>query len=285
MTEPQVLLQRMRDVLSRTGLTLDEVWVSYYAMGGAVSRFELEACLGGLLLLQSAECDILADATNELLSEVGASDRIPRCSEDTATESPIDSRRSLGVAGAFLFSDEEQEVERLDAVNRTRLMDTTPEDRFDRITREAKDYFQVSSVIIALIDDRRQFLKSVIGPVQQNMPREMSFCNATIRNAGPLIVRDARTDERVKHSALVLGEPFIRFYAGYPLRGPGGWTIGTLCVIDQEPREYSMRDGRKLRNLARQIEDEINGPRLLPDTVEDDGESQPGQDAAATPKQ
>ncbi len=285
MTEPQVQLQRMRDVLSRTGLSINDVWVNYYAMGGELSRFELEAYLGGLLVLQPVERDILADATNELLTEVGSRDRIPRCSEDAATESPIDSRRALGVAGAFLFSAEEQEEERLDAVNRTRLMDTTQEDRFDRIACEAKGYFQVSSAIIALIDDRRQFLKSVIGPVQQDMPREMSFCNATIRNAGPLIVRDARTDERFKHSALVVGEPFIRFYAGYPLRGPGGWTIGTLCVIDQEPREYSMRDGRKLRSLARQVEDEINGPRLLPNTVPGAGESQLGQDAAATPEQ
>lgn len=124
--------------------------------------------------------------------------------------------------------------------------------------------------MVALIDDRRQFLKSVIGPVQQNMPREISFCNATIRDAGPLIVRDALVDDRFMNNPLVLGEPYIRFYAGYPLRGPGGWTIGTLCVIDQEPREYSQRDGRKLRTLAHRVEDEINGPRLLPDDADND---------------
>lgn len=267
----RVQIQQLREALSATGLTVENIWVGYYGMGGTVSRFELEAYLAGLLELQGQECDILADATNELLSRMGAKGRIDRCSEDAPAESSGDSRRGLGVAGAFLFTPEEQEQERLGAVTRTRLLDTGQEERFDRITREAKDYFRVSSVIVALIDDRRQFLKSVIGPVQQNMPREISFCNATIRTAGPLIVRDARADERFRDNPLVVGEPYIRFYAGYPLRGPGGWTIGTLCVIDQEPREYSMRDGKKLRTLARQVEDEVNGPRLVPEGDEATG--------------
>ncbi|MBG6185376.1 hypothetical protein IWX65_003355 [Arthrobacter sp. CAN_A214] len=264
--DAQAHILQMREVLSATGLTLPEVWVTYYGMGGAVSRFELEAHLAGLLVLQPEECDVLADAINDLLSGMATKSRIARCSDDRPAESPAQARRALGMAGAFLFTAEEQEDERLDAVTRTDLLDTVQEERFDRITREAKDYFGVSSVIVTLIDDRRQFLKSVIGPIQQNMPREISFCNATIRNAGPLIVRDALEDERFKNNPLVVGEPYIRFYAGYPLRGPGGWTIGTLCVIDQQPREYSMRDGRKLRTLAGQVEDEINGPRLLPDT-------------------
>jgi hypothetical protein len=270
-------MQQLRDVLAETGLDLEDVWVSYYGLGGAVSRFELEAFLGGLLVLQDQECDILADATNDLLVELGADRRISHCSADQAAGTAGDSRRELGVAGAFLFTAEEQEEERLHAVTRSALLDTVREDRFDRITQEAKDYFGVSSAIVALIDDRRQFLKSVIGPVQQNMPREISFCNATIRTAGPLIVRDALEDDRFKENPLVLGEPYIRFYAGYPLRGPGGWTIGTLCVIDQEPREYSMRDGRKLRTLARRVEDEINGPRVIPDQ-DGQAEDPPGQE-------
>jgi GAF domain-containing protein len=263
-----VHVQQFRKVLSGTGLSLDRVWVSYYGLGGAVSRFELEAYIGGLLILDDHECDLLADATNELLIDRGAIERVNRCSDDASAES-AQSRFELGAAGAFLFTAEEQEQERLHAVTRSDLLDTGREERFDQITQEAMDYFGVSSSIVALIDDRRQFLKSVIGPVQQNMPREISFCNATIRNAGPLIVRDALEDDRFKRNPLVVGEPYIRFYAGYPLRGFGGWTIGTLCVIDQKPREYSMRDGRKLRMLARRVEDEINGPRVLPD---DNGE-------------
>ena len=274
-TEAQV--QRMREALSTAHLSVEDVWVGYYAVGGSVSRFEIEAYLGGLLILPIEECDLLAEATNDLLSQAGMSLQIPRCAVESSQASQ-NSRRALGSAGAFLFTVEEQEQERLDAVTRSNLVDTAPEARFDRITQEAKDYFQVSSSIIALIDDRRQFLKSVIGPVQQNMPREIPFCNATIRNAGPLIVRDALEDDRFKANPLVLGEPYIRFYAGYPLRGPGGWTVGTLCVIDQKPRDYSPRDGKKLRVLARRAEAEINGPTLLPDESEIDPTPEPDQE-------
>jgi hypothetical protein len=267
----QKQIHQFREVLSGTGLTLQDMWVSYYGMGGLLSVFEIEAYLAGLLELQPEECDLLVDATNELLAQVGARLRVEHQAKGDSAGSASDSRRALGVAGAFLFTPEEQEQERLDAVTRTHLLDTGREERFDRITREAKEYFQVSSVIVALIDDRRQFLKSVIGPVQQNMPREISFCNATIRNAGPLIVRDALADDRFSRNPLVIGDPYIRFYAGFPLRGPGGWTIGTLCVIDQSPRDYSSRDGRKLRMLARRVEDEINGPRLLTQAIDDEG--------------
>jgi hypothetical protein len=260
----QAHVQQFRDVLSETGLSLEDVWVNYYALGGAVSRFELEAYLGGLLELNDLECDLLAEATNELLADSGSKTRMSPCSGDPSAELAR-SRYELGAAGAFLLTAQEQELERLHAVTRSDLLDTEREDRFDAITQEAKDYFKVSSSIVALIDDRRQFLKSVLGPVQQNMPREISFCNATIRNAGPLIVRDALEDDRFKENPLVVGEPYIRFYAGYPLRGPGGWTIGTLCVIDQQPREYSMNDDATLRALALRAEDHINGSRLLTD--------------------
>lgn len=272
-----VQVQRMRAALTGAEFSIEDLWVRYYGLGGTVSRFEIESYLGGVLVLPGEQCDLLAEATNDLLATTGTSVRVPLCGVEGLGVASRESRRALGSAGAFLFTAEEQEQERLDAVTRSELLDTGPEARFDRITEEAKAYFQVSSSIVALIDDRRQFLKSVIGPVQQNMPRALSFCDATIRNAGPLIVRDALEDDRFKNNPLVLGEPYIRFYAGYPLRGWGGWTVGTLCVIDQKPREYSMRDGRKLRSLARQIEDEINGPRLLPDDSDDGAAQEPGQ--------
>jgi hypothetical protein len=257
-------VQQYREVLSETGLSLESVWVNYYALGGTVSRFELECYLGGLLVLDDHQCDILAHATNEVLTYRGTDARVSTCSDDSSAES-VRCRYELGAAGAFLLTAQEQEQERLHAVTRSGLLDTEHEERFDAITQEARDYFNVSSSIVALIDDRRQFLKSVIGPVQQNMPREISFCNATIRNAGPLIVQDALEDDRFKENPLVVGEPYIRFYAGYPLCGPGGWTIGTLCVIDQQPRDYSVSDDIRLRALARRAEEHINGPRLLAD--------------------
>lgn len=244
--------------LVEADLSIYELWVRYYAMGGSVSEFEVEAYLGGLLILQSNERDLLAEAVNELLETTAVHLRVPKSDGDASSEAAGDSRKALGAAGAFLFTAEEAEQERLDAVTRTNLLDSEAEDRFDRYTQQVKDYFKVSSSIVALIDDHRMFLKSVIGPIKQNLPRQITFCNATIRNAGPLIIRDVLEDDRFCANPLVVGEPYIRFYAGYPLRGPGGWTIGTLCVIDQEPRDFSQHDGRFLRKTARAVEDQIN---------------------------
>ncbi|WP_104181374.1 GAF domain-containing protein [Arthrobacter sp. B0490] len=250
--------------LSETGLSIEDVWVRYYGLGGAISAFEVQAYLAGLLSLPAYERNLLAEATNELLELSPVRVRVPTDAEDEPGLSGEDSRRALGAMGAFLFSAEEQETERLAALDRTQLLDSQPEARFDRYTEQAKEYFDVSSSIIALLDDRRMFLKSVIGPIEQDLPREITFCHATIRNAGPLIIRDALEDERFGTNPLVVGEPFIRFYAGYPLRGPGGWTVGTLCVIDQEPRGFSAADGRFLRKLAGLVEDEINAEPSSP---------------------
>ncbi len=270
--DQQAHIQRIRDALSGSEVAADEVWVRYYSIGGRVSRFELEAFMSGSLQLSGNECDLLGDAINEVMTERFADSGSlippnPADDADTTQASPSDSRRDLGAAGAFLFTEEEQEQERCDAVVRTELLDTASEERFDSITREAREFFQCSSTSITLIDDRRQFLKSVVGPARQNLPRETTFCNTTIRSAGPLIVRDAHEDERFRDTPLVTEEPYIRFYAGYPVRGPGGWTVGTLCVMDPSPRTYSSRDGKKLRSLARAVETEINGPRALPDVA------------------
>ncbi|WP_120150691.1 GAF domain-containing protein [Arthrobacter cheniae] len=256
----QVQIKITTFALAEAGLSIEDLWVRYYGLGGVLSAFEVQAYLAGLLSLPLPERNLLAEATNELLEPTLIQIRVPTDGQDEADLSGEDSRRGLGAAGAFLFSADEQESERLGALDRTHLLDSIPEARFDRYTRQAKDHFQVSSAIIALLDDRRMFLKSVLGPVEQNLPREITFCHATIRNAGPLIIKDTLDDERFKANPLVLGEPYIRFYAGYPLRGPGGWTVGTLCVIDQKPRKFSARDGRFLRKLAVLVEDEINIP-------------------------
>jgi hypothetical protein len=244
--------------LAEARLSVEDLWVRYYGFGGLISLFEVQAYLSGLLELPASERRLLAEAANELLEATPVLVRVPVGGEDEADQAQGASRRELGAMGAFLFTEDEQEAERLAALDRTHLLDSVPEERFDRFTQQARDYFGVSSSIVALIDDRRMFLKSVVGPIEQNLPREITFCHATIRSAGPLIVTDALEDERFSTNPLVLGEPFIRFYAGYPLRGPGGWTVGTLCVIDQKPRDFSIQDEQFLRHLARLVEDEIN---------------------------
>jgi hypothetical protein len=253
----QVQVRMTTFALSESQFSVEDLWVQYYGVGGAVSLFEVQAYLAGLLVLPALERNLLADAMNELLESRSLQFRVPVDDEDEADGSGEDSRRQLGAAGAFLFSADEREIERLAALDRTHLLDSIPEARFDQYTQQAKNHFRVSSSIVALLDDRRLFLKSVVGPLEQNLPREITFCHATIRNAGPLIVTDAREDERFSANPLVVGEPYIRFYAGYPLRGPGGWVVGTLCVIDQKPRDFSGHDERYLRRLARLVEEEI----------------------------
>lgn len=240
------------------GLEPEEIWIQYFGMGGSLARIEIEAYLRGLLDLPSEERDTLAGAVNEILEGTSSSVRVPYSRADDEEDSRRRTRRAMGAAGAFLLTAKEAEEERLDALNRAAVLDTPAEERFDRITRQAKEQFGVRASTVSLIDGHRRFLKSVVGPVAQNTPRELSFCYATIRNAGPLVVNDALSDERFKDNPLVLGEPHIRFYAGYPLRGPSGWTIGTLCIIDSEPRAFSADDAHALRILAEAAERELN---------------------------
>lgn len=254
----QVQIKSTTSALAEAKLSVQDLWVRYYGLGGAISALEVQFYLTGLLSLPPIQRNLLADATNELLEQTPIPARVPIDTDGAANLSIEDASRELGAAGAFFLSAAEQESERLAALDRTHLLDSVPESRFDRYTQQAKDYFQVSSSIIALLDDRRMFLKSALGPIEQNLPREITFCHATIRNAGPLIINDALADERFRQNPLVLGEPFIRFYAGHPLRGPRGWTVGTLCVIDQKPRGFSDEDGRVLRELAGLVEEEIN---------------------------
>lgn len=253
----QVQIKMTTYALSKAELSVEDLWIRYYGIGGGISAFEVQCYLTGLLSLPSLERNLLAEAANELLELTTVQTRVPVDTKNDANSRNGDPRRGLGAAGAFLFSAGEQESERLAALDRTHLLDSVPESRFDRYTQQAKDYFRVSSSIIALLDDRRLFLKSVVGAIEQNLPREITFCNTTVRNAGPLIINDALEDERFRDNPLVLGDPFIRFYAGHPLRGPGGWTVGTLCVIDQNPRDFSVEDGQFLMGLARLVEDEI----------------------------
>jgi hypothetical protein len=247
----------VRQAVLDTGLDTRTLWIRYYGVGGSLAELEIGAYLAGLQELPPIEQDNLVEALHELLGPAAAAVPVPARSSDGNASMGSQALLALGAAGASFLSPAEAERERLKAVTGTLLLDTPPEDRFDRITQTAREYFAVSSATVALIDDRRQFLKSVLGPVAQNMPRELSFCNTTIRSAGPLVISDASTDERFRRNPLVTGEPLIRFYAGYPLRGWRGWVVGTLCIIDQNPRNFSPSDEDMLRKLAEAAQGEI----------------------------
>ena len=127
----------------------------------------------------------------------------------------------------------DNEVARLTTLLCMRILDTPPEERFDRITRLVAAHFGVPSVEINLIDATRQWSKSGFGETNSNAPRAISFCAHTILEDEALVVCDALDDLRFHDNPLVSGGPYLRFYAGVPLRSPEGYALGSLCKSTQ----------------------------------------------------
>jgi len=149
------------------------------------------------------------------------------------------------------------EAGRLAAVAASGLVDSPAEDRFDRIVRLASMATESPIALISLLTARRQWFKARIGlPVQQT-PREWAFCTHAILQDGPFVVEDAMSDERFAGNPLVLADPHIRFYAGVPLRDRAGQAMGTLCVIDREPRKLRAAELQALTDLAAIAMEEI----------------------------
>ncbi len=151
------------------------------------------------------------------------------------------------------------ERQRLRSLDRSGLLDSGDEERFDRLTRQACARFGVTTAIISLVAADRQYLKSFVGNFPRSIPRDAAFCNVTIQGEDPLVVPDLLEDPRFKGSALVVQAPFIRFYAGVPLRGPGGWFVGSMCILDTRPRSLDEQELAQLRRLASEAELEVNG--------------------------
>ena len=135
------------------------------------------------------------------------------------------------------------EQERLALLHELLLLDTPPEEAFDRLTRLAQRLFDVPMSTITFIDGHRQWFKSRQGMSAQETDRGPALCNHALDEPGMLVVRDALLDPRFSNNRFVVGPPHIRFYAGVPLRTPDtGHGIGTLCVIDTRPREFEVAD-------------------------------------------
>ncbi|MDZ7703566.1 MAG: ATP-binding protein [Trueperaceae bacterium] len=156
-----------------------------------------------------------------------------------------------------IFS-EEEEQQRLDALRRYDIFDTETEEVFDRITRIASRIFAAPIVLISLIDVNRQWFKSCYGLDVRETDRKLSFCVHAMRIDDVLVVPDATRDPRFVDNGLVTGEPYIRFYAGAPLKSSEGVNIGSLCVIDTVPRDgISDEERENLRDLAAVVIDEL----------------------------
>lgn len=155
--------------------------------------------------------------------------------------------------------DEEARLKTLRSLN---ILDTSSEERFDRLTRMAKHMFNVPIALVSLIDEDRQWFKSCIGLNVRETPRDISFCGHAILGEEIFIIPDASNDERFADNPLVIYEPNIRFYAGCPLRFTDGSRLGTLCIIDQKPRSLSDDDLEALRDLASTAERELAAIQL-----------------------
>lgn len=143
---------------------------------------------------------------------------------------------------------------RLQALQQLGIMDSAPEPAFDDITAIAASTLGVPIALLSLLDDRRQWFKSRLGLAISETPIETSFCAHAVRSGELLEVVDARLDPRFADNPLVLGAPHIRFYAGMPIRDPAGIVLGSLCVIDTQPRQLNTPQRQNLMRLARLVE-------------------------------
>lgn len=151
----------------------------------------------------------------------------------------------------------QNEESRLQALREYHILDTLPEERFDRLTRLAQQIFNVDIAIVSLIDTDRQWFKSKQGLDACETDREISFCGHAILERDIFHIPNALNDPRFVDNPLVTGAPNIRFYAGAPLRPDGENSVGTLCIIDSKARMLSIKEQRILRDLADSVEREI----------------------------
>lgn len=134
------------------------------------------------------------------------------------------------------------------------ILDTPPDDELDRVTRLARKLFDVDIALVSLIDEKRQWFKSAAGLDTKETPRDISFCGHAILGNTTFVVNDALEDDRFFDNPLVTGKPHIRFYAGHPLQSIEGYNLGTLCILDSKPREFSREDADSLADLAKIVE-------------------------------
>ena len=149
------------------------------------------------------------------------------------------------------------EAERIKALRDLLILDTEPEERFDNITYYARSRFDVEIALVSLVDSDRQWFKSACGLNASETPRSISFCGHAILTDAVMIVPDARQDDRFFDNPLVVGPPYIRFYAGAPLKLSNGAAVGTLCLIDSRPKRLEKEEAEHLRVLAHMVAMEL----------------------------
>lgn len=155
------------------------------------------------------------------------------------------------------------EVQRQAALDASGLLDTPTEERFDRLVRLAAQVCEAPIALISLVDRERQWFKARVGLETVQTDRCVSFCGHVVAEEAPLVVEDARKDQRFSDNPLVTGAPALRSYVGLPIRSADGFVLGSLCVIDREPRKLEPGQLESLVDLVALVEHELHREDLV----------------------
>ena len=168
--------------------------------------------------------------------------------------------------------EDDYEADRLAALARYDILDTGPESTFNDLVQLATQISQAPIALVSLVDDHRQWFKAKVGLTATETPREWAFCAHAILQSQPLIIENALLDDRFAQNPLVVRDPYIRFYAGFPLITADGYPLGTLCVIDRQPRQLNSDQLEALRILSHQVMTQLElryGHQVLKQTLKD----------------
>jgi len=170
------------------------------------------------------------------------------------------------------------EKKRLKVLWQYDVLDTMPEEVFDDLTELAAKICEAPIALITLVDENRQWFKAKVGVTINETSRDISFCAHAISQTDLFIIPDATKDKRFSTNPLVVSDPKIRFYAGAPLITPDGHALGTLCVIDNKPRELRSAQKQALRVLARHVMTQLELRHRSTELAHADTERQKMQD-------
>lgn len=285
------------DVAECTAEVFDDVHDALFAIGSARPYAILvdidETDPERLALLNSVASNPSLGHTRLLAVAASARalpDRVLRL--DAPDQAPAAIRASLADAGEFIVAQDDlpfpialNESQRLVALERSGLLDTAPEEAFDRLTWLAARNLDAPIALLTLLTPTRQWFKSRFGLDLPETPRSWAFCNHTILQKGVFSVEDLARDPRFAKNPAVQGQPLFRFYAGAPVMDNEGFTVGSLCVIDYKPRKLDEHEAQTLMALAALASDEVRLraiDRQLRETLRRVERQAPVRSAAAT---